>query len=324
MIFICGKNFGRVQFYLLGSPLFLWRAIHNALPTTHRLHKIFPHISPICIRCALQEEDVQHLIFGCPSSRTVWFASNMGLRIDQLPNDFSVIVKNILNDFQEDHRKMCFSIMWQIWKGRCDFYFKAHQFDVQSVIEKAQLTVYPKLQNVLIKQRKQHFDDKYELEKDMALLITDGSWDQKGNMGIAAVVYDPLGCLYNQVSKRGVAADALTAESNALLLAIQQAKSLLRVFTKICIFSDSQILVHCVNTRSVQDVPSWQAIQVVQQCIDELSDVQTITVKHAKREALLMAHTLANDARKGDGDRLCISQNQQDLRASGFFVWSLD
>ncbi|KAJ4747887.1 hypothetical protein LUZ62_082292 [Rhynchospora pubera] len=205
--------------------------------------------------------------------------------------------------------KLFFSLMWQIWKERCNYVFKGEHFDVHRVLQRADYTVYTEPRNFAQRVCINTINFRYDLPSDAALIIVDGSWDVQRKMGIAVVIYDPMGNLCNFKMMTGVAQDALVAEANAILLAIQMAKQYLISFHKIHIFSDSQIVVHAVNNHTMQEVTSWHAEEVLQACIRELHTVQAITLRHARREAVQSAHVLANDARRGMLPPPCLSQN---------------
>ncbi|KAK9997383.1 hypothetical protein SO802_022069 [Lithocarpus litseifolius] len=51
---------------------FLWRAVHNALPTNSELTRRCIINDPICSFCSSQGEDVLHALWSCPSLSQVW------------------------------------------------------------------------------------------------------------------------------------------------------------------------------------------------------------------------------------------------------------
>ena len=59
----------------LGSPsiTFLWRMLHNILPTKQRLNRVTRTVnSPLCTKCDLNmEDDLEHALLKCPYNRDV-------------------------------------------------------------------------------------------------------------------------------------------------------------------------------------------------------------------------------------------------------------
>lgn len=63
---------------------FLWRAIHNGLPTLQKLHSRIPGINPRCKRCDSEDEFLMHTLFFCHIARQTWWVSELGLRVDSV------------------------------------------------------------------------------------------------------------------------------------------------------------------------------------------------------------------------------------------------
>ena len=57
---------------------FLWRLIHNILPTQDRLHRILPNItSPSCALCNTQDIcNLSHALFQCSFNNNVWVSGS--------------------------------------------------------------------------------------------------------------------------------------------------------------------------------------------------------------------------------------------------------
>jgi zinc-binding in reverse transcriptase len=64
--------------------MFLWRACQWGLATAAEMHRMIHKISATYARCQHENEYVMHLLFFCPSSRAIWFASDLALQVDGL------------------------------------------------------------------------------------------------------------------------------------------------------------------------------------------------------------------------------------------------
>jgi zinc-binding in reverse transcriptase len=49
--------------------MFIWRTLHDALPTMHSLHKRINSISPRCQRCGSEDEYLMQVLFYCSMIR---------------------------------------------------------------------------------------------------------------------------------------------------------------------------------------------------------------------------------------------------------------
>lgn len=94
---------------------FAWRLIRRALPTGKRMGKYSKHISKLCARCGVQEDEL-HILFNCTFARAAWFARPWFIRTDQLlenSNSISIILLNLVNS-NHPHATLSniFTFMW--------------------------------------------------------------------------------------------------------------------------------------------------------------------------------------------------------------------
>lgn len=100
---------------------FAWRLLRHALPTGARAGRYSTHISTLCARCNLEEDDV-HLFFGCSFARAAWYAHPWYIRSDVFLADNQSIV-NIIHSIismQHPHATIpnIFTFLWCLWKAR--------------------------------------------------------------------------------------------------------------------------------------------------------------------------------------------------------------
>lgn len=125
---------------------FWWRVCKNTLATKVNLHH--RHCSPSSVYpiCLSEAESIEHLLFDCAWTKSVWFGSKLNLRIDK--GMVTNVVAWTANWFAAEHegRAECkvlnqvFLIGWYIWKARNDFIFNhipVHPSETLSKIARA-------------------------------------------------------------------------------------------------------------------------------------------------------------------------------------------
>jgi hypothetical protein len=100
---------------------FPWRIIRRAIPTGAKASRYFKHISNICCRCGLQENDI-HLFFTSTFARATWFHSPLHLRTDIIAansNTITTIISNLLAiNHPTNTIQHIFTFLWCLWKMR--------------------------------------------------------------------------------------------------------------------------------------------------------------------------------------------------------------
>ncbi|KAM5559577.1 hypothetical protein ABKV19_020977 [Rosa sericea] len=55
-----------------GARVFIWRVLHDILPTAFSLHHRHLLASSVCSRCQGEEETILHALWSCPKAKEVW------------------------------------------------------------------------------------------------------------------------------------------------------------------------------------------------------------------------------------------------------------
>lgn len=82
---------------------------------------------PVCQRCCLEEEAINHVLFSCPHAQATWRCSGLpvlNIQSQNLEDNISALF-DIMNDADIPSRipKLSFWVLWYIWKSRNEFLF---------------------------------------------------------------------------------------------------------------------------------------------------------------------------------------------------------
>jgi hypothetical protein len=105
---------------------FGWRLLRKAIPTGARAGKYTRHISKLCSRCGMEENDF-HLFFTCNFARDAWFGHPWYIKTDALilnTNSLSDLFLKLLNmNHPNATLANVLTFMWCLWKSRNDNLF---------------------------------------------------------------------------------------------------------------------------------------------------------------------------------------------------------
>ncbi|CAA7017512.1 unnamed protein product [Microthlaspi erraticum] len=119
---------------------FLWKTIAGAIPTAERLCSRILNIDPMCQRCCLYEETINHVLFNCQHANSIWRCAGFTQfdRSDISLEDNIRMLFQILEmqSLTEEKRFLPMWMSWMIWKSRNDFLFAHRNVHPQNDVEK--------------------------------------------------------------------------------------------------------------------------------------------------------------------------------------------
>ena len=116
-------------FWKIKVPLkistFIWKLLHNCLPTLLNLHARGISSTKLCPLCNEEEESHTHLVLHCPFARAYWHGSIPAIHTSEFTNiSVQHWLKQLLSrNIQSDSDSMnflqdVFVILWTIWTYR--------------------------------------------------------------------------------------------------------------------------------------------------------------------------------------------------------------
>ncbi|KAJ3704591.1 hypothetical protein LUZ61_008296 [Rhynchospora tenuis] len=296
--------------------IFLWRLINKGLPMAVHMHARFPNFSPMCQRCYEENEFDMHCLFFCENSRQVWFASPLGLRVNELPLQIGEALKQIMEGLDDYGIQLFTATIWEVWKERNKAVIEHTVFKPTEVLKRVQAITTPITMDPIQTLPVQHIDEGQEVHdiyENGWQVVMDASWDTNNRAGCAYIVYDG-GLLHSVGMHSELLNDPFMAEAKALQESINYMVEKIGVsnITRIQFFSDCNNLVQAVNNCDIEQLPSWRARGLVNDIIKMMEDMQlTATLHFAHRDAVQQAHVLANLARR------------KNMQLSGQLHWQL-
>ncbi|KAJ4783142.1 Ribonuclease H-like superfamily protein [Rhynchospora pubera] len=282
---------------------FLWRLLHKGLPLATNMHARIQTISPVCQRCQKENEYEMHCMFFCNTSRQVWFASPLGIRVHALPLDITATVQQIMATLDEEGNQIFAHTLWEIWKQRNKTVIEYCNFEPQGVVQRVKTTCNAGRQGIEAVNRRipQGAHDKHDYNGEGWQIIVDASWDTLNNAGGAYVVYN-RGCIHSIGLHSFQVHDPFHAEAIAVKEAMCYVYDGIKLpgDTAVQFFSDCMNLVLAVNQGDASGLPDWRAAGTVHEMIKRSEgEYGGMSLQHVQREAVKQAHDLANVARRG-------------------------
>lgn len=100
-------------------------ALHNGIGVFKRIRKFVEGVSSDCRICNVSEESVDHLLLHCSTAQPIWFASPLGLRLQE---DHHLTLGNLVEQWltcqdNEYSFAMGATTSWALWKARNELVF---------------------------------------------------------------------------------------------------------------------------------------------------------------------------------------------------------
>lgn len=285
----------RIQF-------FLWRAIHDGLPTLAKLSTRIATINPKCPRCGLETEYLMHTLFFCQIARDAWRASDFSITVDHLPLSFPAALLQLMQGRNTEQVSIIASIAWYLWKARNEAIFTNKRATPDSVLAQVRNTDNRQWsQHVKGGRDRVQRPTKAAIPIDTEVFLTDASWDGSNRAGWGLTCYDEKGELLSVQYGATRAMDPLHAEAMAMQKTLEMVLNRYeeRRPVRIIIMSDCQVIINAIHRNSVEDLPSWRAAHTVAECGRLFSQCNNYTaIAKATRQMVQDPHNLANWARR--------------------------
>lgn len=108
---------------------FLWKVIRGGLPTSLLLSARLPCISPLCPRCQLVDESLDHLFIECPISSAVWslLGESYAIYLQSMEMLLGFLCSKSTSMSQRVVKSTILHVMWCLWLGRNGVLFQGSQ-----------------------------------------------------------------------------------------------------------------------------------------------------------------------------------------------------
>ncbi|XP_057425990.1 uncharacterized protein LOC130719383 [Lotus japonicus] len=115
-----------------------WRACLELLPVRAELSRRGMELDPSCPWCVSAPESTQHSLLFCPVIKPIWFASPLGLRLDNecTVREFLAAFLPMADSYAAG---WCCALLYAIWDARNELLFQRKALSLQQILKRAQL-----------------------------------------------------------------------------------------------------------------------------------------------------------------------------------------
>ncbi|XP_004301407.1 PREDICTED: putative ribonuclease H protein At1g65750-like [Fragaria vesca subsp. vesca] len=291
---------------------FLWQVVNNAISTYQNLYQKKIISSPLCQRCGLASETIEHTLLLCPIATCTWFACSLNYKINM--QEITYIdrwIEGILKlaGPQKKLQDSCLIkisfICWELWKCRCRSLYQgikthsgnspssSHPFPSnQTHIHRNPTAIIPSQDHPTTISTLENPNTTWKKPPVGSIKINfDAAWTSDTNLaGLRVVVRNPHGSLINGSSQCCCASSAIEAEAQAAVTALSLAKKYSHLPTQI--ESDCQELVNIIN--GVDLGKNWRISPLIAQLQRAPPPSRPIDWSWIPRKANCAAHHVAS------------------------------
>lgn len=285
--------------------LFIWRAVHGALPVRAVLAYRIRHLSPTCQLCNREPETVMHALFHCDFAKRAWLVSALPMRSENLVGNFKETTKHMAVTLTDTDMCSFISNIWAIWRSRneamygekrqsigaCHAFYKAAMDSCEVRI----LTRNPlpsqgqrMAAEVEQSQRSQHSQ-----QVNNYICYVDGSWEMDGAAGIGVCLMQH-GQIILWISRTIQAVNPAQAEARAVLEGLNVLTEM--GYREGTVYSDSKEIVLALANK-VPNITDWRSFDEIWKAWNiQARASNRIKVVHCSRDHpnLVIVHRLAN------------------------------
>ncbi|KAF7820595.1 reverse transcriptase [Senna tora] len=286
---------------------FMWRVCWNALSTRENLFRRKCSPSPVCPICLSEPESIEHLLFFCGWTRSVWFSCSLASKVDRFSisrvEDWCGRFFGKSSPLTQNLQALAACICWCIWKERCSFCFEGKPVDPSRVaaaasdllnafllasekgIGSAELPVYPSL----------HVPQWSPPSEGQVKVNIDGAFLPPNSAGVGIIFRNSAGLVLEGCCLACPASSSFMSEALALRKALQMARVL--NFVSLVVDSDCKPLVDAVELLSSS--PDWLCASILDDVLVLKKAFGSFLVRWIPRSQNLAADWLANAAIRG-------------------------
>ncbi|KAJ1685337.1 hypothetical protein LUZ63_016727 [Rhynchospora breviuscula] len=279
--------------------LFIWKIFHDALPVKAVFARRLRIHAPPCEICGLDEDDAMHALFLCTRAKQCWLASDLGLRVDVLPQQVVPALVFIFQQLTGDLLVLFVNILWSFWKARCKEVYEGKKIVIQQVLRDAcSLHTLTKCIGGQSRRRGITINNTTHSIRQIPVIgkycKMDGSYKEGGGAGWAYTFYEN-----NELIQYGIRAGDATSPLHAELLALNAAlhDALLIGWLEAIFYTDCEVISKVLNGVLPPEAVDWRVYLLFLDIISVFKQHENLICCYAPRELLTQEHELANIAR---------------------------